>query len=113
MDEAAGHGYQVPDFSNGMFEAVQVLVDEQDQPIMAAAAERIVQLYLLCGDFSHPAAKLAGIRMLHEAMRPELRDKGYRTADAFIPPEVEKSFGRRLIKTFGWCRNWASFCVRV
>jgi hypothetical protein len=113
MYEASGFGYQFPNFDSGMFEAVVVVADDNDQPIMAAAAERIVQLYLLRGEIAHPAAALHAIRLLHEALRPALKEKGYREAEAFLPPAIAKSFGRRLMRSFGWLKNWPSYCVRV
>lgn len=113
MYEASGFGYQFPDFKSGMFEAIAVVVDDNDQPIMAAAAERIVQLYLVRGDIAHPAAALHAIRLLHEALRPVLASKGYREAEAFLPPAIAKNFGRRLMRSFGWLKNWPSYCVRV
>ena len=78
--------------------------------IAACAAERIVQLYLFRGE-AGPAETLGAIRMLHGALAEELRQKGYREANCFLPPQVEKSFGRRLTRMFGWVRNWASFCI--
>lgn len=113
MYEASGFGYQFPDFKSGMFEAIAVVVDDNDKPIMVAAAERIVQLYLLRGEIAHPAAALGAIRLLHEALRPALKAKGYREAEAFLPPAIAKNFGRRLMRSFGWLKNWPSYCVRV
>jgi hypothetical protein len=91
-------------------ESALAVEDESGNLIGAVAAERIVQLYFFRGE-GGPAETLGAIRMLHSAMAEELRAKGYRSADAFLPPQVEKSFGRRLMRTFGWVRNWASFCI--
>jgi len=113
MYEQAGFAYQFPDLHSPLFEAAKVVVDEDDQPLMAAAAERIIQLYLFCGKMEHPGAALHGIRMLHEALRPELKERGYAEANAFLPPQIEKSFGRRLMRSFGWVKNWASYCSRI
>jgi len=91
-------------------ESVLVVEDEDGKIIGAAAAERIVQLYFFKGSGS-PGETLGAIRLLHAALAFELRTKGYREANAFLPPQVEKSFGRRLMRTFGWIRNWTSFCI--
>jgi hypothetical protein len=112
MHERSGFAYEWPDLDSGRFESTLVVVDEEDRPIMAAFAERIVQLYLLTGDEGHPAAKLHGIRLLHQTMQSQLERKGYTEANAFLPPEVERIFGRRLMKTFGWAKNWLSYCIR-
>lgn len=113
MYEESGFAYDFPDFYDPMFEGASVVVDDNDNPIMMAAAERIVQLYLICDKTGHPAARLHAIRLLHEDLRPKLAAKGYRSAEAFIPPQIEKTFSKRLAKTFNWTRNWTSWCVKV
>lgn len=102
--------YNFPDLEK--LEAVVVVVDENDRPLMAAAAERLIQLYLFCPQDGHPAAKLHGIRLLHQAMVVKLREKGYNSAEAFLPPSIALRFGRRLERSFGWWRNaWTSWTV--
>lgn len=115
MHERAGFAYEFPELA--MLEAAAVVVDENDQPLMAAAAERIVQLYLFVEPRTttscalHPAARLHAIRLLHRALAEALRARGYREANAFLPPGIERSFGRRLMRTFGWIRNWTSYAI--
>jgi hypothetical protein len=109
MFERSGFDYTLPDFNGPLMEAVLVVADEADRPVAAAAAERIVQLFLFIKEDEHPAAKLHWIKMLHEGLATELKAKGYHSCDAFLPPQVEKSFGRRLMRNFGWVRNWSSF----
>lgn len=101
--------YSFPDLSGPLMESVLVITDEQDRPIAGVAAERICQLYLWMDESQHPAAKLRWIRELHEAMAKALKCKGYSEANCFVPPKLEKSFGRRLMKNFGWVSNWPSF----
>jgi hypothetical protein len=108
MYEYSGFAYEFPDLRGPLMESVMVVVDEDDIPVAACAAERLVQLYLLMDDTQHPAAKMRFIKGLHEAMAKALRCKGYKSVEAFLPPQVERSFGRRLIRMFGWCRNWNS-----
>jgi hypothetical protein len=107
MHEAMGFDYLLPDFDK--MEAVKVVVDENDLPLAAAGAEKILQLYFLCGKFEHPAAQLHSITLLHAAMAPPLREKGYHEVNAFLPPSIARSFGRRLERTFGWSKNWLSW----
>jgi hypothetical protein len=107
MAEASGFPY--PDLSAERLEAVVVVVDDEDRPVMACAAERLVQLYLWCGEFQRPHAKLYALRLLHEAMAEDLRRKGYVSAEAFLPPSLAKRFARRLEKTLGWKPNWPSW----
>ena len=111
MAERSGIPY--PDLAGVRLEAVVVVVDDEDQPLMACAAERLVQLYLWCGEFERPHAAIFALRLLHEAMAKELRRRGYSSAEAFLPPSLAKRFARRLEKTFGWVRNWPSWTHRV
>lgn len=113
MYARCGFAYDFPDLEGPMIEGVSVVEDDGGKVVMAAAAERLVQLYLFSGQFEHPAAKLSAIRALHTALRPKLAAKGYESAEAFLPPEVEKRFGQRLMSLFGWRRNWNSFGVKV
>src|SRR5579859_3938883 len=109
MFKRSGFAYEWPNLRGPRMECVLVAVDEQDRPIGAFAAERIVQSYLLLDDSLHPAAKLRMIRQFHEEGAIQLKARGYRSLEAFLPPPIAESFGRRLIRSFGWCRAWPSF----
>ena len=107
---AAASGYPYPDLSTSVhIESIIVIADDQDRPIMACAAERIVQLYLWAAPGTSPAARLHALRLLHDAMSKELKALGYDSAEAFVPPSLAKRFGRRLMRTFQWTPNWPSF----
>lgn len=110
MHAKSGLQYDFPNLQGPHMEAVKVVVDEHGRPKAAAAAERILQAYLFCDEFEHPAAKLAAIRLLHMELAPALRAKGYSALEAFIPPILAR-FTRRL-KTWGWFENWPSFCIK-
>jgi len=110
MYRASGFEYEFPNLAGPEFEAVHVVADEDGNPLCAVAAKRTIELYLLCVKFEHPATGIAAIRQLHATMTRALKAKGYSDANAFLPPRIEKSFGRRLMRTFGWARNWASYC---
>lgn len=107
MAEASEFPY--PELSEARLASCYVVVDDQDRPIMACAAEQILQLYLFVGDVDGAAAKLHAIRLLHDAMAADLKEKGYREVNAFLPPSIARKFGRRLERSFGWVRNWASW----
>ena len=53
MHIKSGLEYEFPDLRSAHMEAVKVVVDENGVPLMAAAAERILQAYLFCGEFEH------------------------------------------------------------
>lgn len=112
MHADCGFAYSMPKPS--LIEAAFVVADENDQPIQVAIAERTVQLYLLGSRDGHALAKMEGIRQLHDALREKLAAKGYKSADAWLPPQIEKAFGRRLMKSFSWLRNtWGSYSIKI
>lgn len=112
MHADCGFAYSMPDPK--LIEAALVVTDENDQPVQIAIAERTVQIYLLCKSDGHALAKMEGIRQLHDSMREKLAAKGYKQADAWLPPQIEKAFGRRLMKSFSWLRNtWGSYSVKI
>lgn len=112
MFEASGFEYSFPDLESSQFETVQVVTDGEDRPLMAVAAKRTIELYLLRGDFEHPGATLHAINQLHVSVANALRLKGYDEANAFLPPQVERSFGKRLMRSFGWLKAWQCYFVR-
>ena len=110
---AAGYKFPLPDLMSPMIEGAEVVVDESDTPLMAAVAKRGVELYLFCppGGPVHPAVKMEGVKLLHESLRDTIVRKGYTEGYACVPPEIEKSWGRKLKKLFGWDRAWASYRI--
>lgn len=108
MAEASGFPY--PELA--ACEVVQVVVDEDDQPLMAAGAQCILEVCLWCGKFERPLAKLHALKLLHEHMAAKLREIGYDHGNCFVPPEIERSFSRRL-RSLGWVKNWTSFARRT
>lgn len=105
-----GFSYTFPDLNGPQMAAVMVVADDDDTPICAAAARVIPELYLWCGKVP-PAAMLRYVRMLHDAMAIRLRELGYHEANAYLPPEVDGRFGRWLERRFGWVRSWKAWGV--
>lgn len=112
MFEASGFEYEFPDLESPQFETVQVVTDGNNEPLMCVAAKRTIELYLLRGDFEHPGSALHAVHLLHVSVANRLRLKGYDEANAFLPPQVERSFGKRLMRTFGWLKAWQCYFVR-
>lgn len=111
MAEASGFPY--PDPASPRIEACLVVVDDEDRPVMAFAAQRIVEGYLWCGEIERPHAKIHALRLLHEAAGAVLNGRGYDSVEAFLPPSIAQRFARRLERTFGWRPNWPSWTRRV
>jgi len=110
MARAAGFEYAEP--ACGHMELVLVVVDDQDIPVMACGAEKIIQLYLWAGR-GLPGAKFSALNLLHSAMGAALRTRGWDEVNAFIPPDIVRQFGRRLERAFGWKKNWPSWFKRI
>lgn len=107
--EESGFDYEFPDLTK--FEAVRVLVDENDVPIQAAAARKTVECYLLLDStWRNPRWRLEGFRQLHEDTCRQLEHKGYTDLHCWLPPQIERSFGRKLQNLFGWIKShWSSY----
>jgi hypothetical protein len=106
-------GFPYPDLGTTEMEAVRVVAGDDDEPLAAVAAERIVQLYLWCGKFDRPLAKVHALKLLHEEMGAELKRLGYDEVNAFLPPSLAEKLGKRLEKSFGWAKNWPSWTRRL
>lgn len=106
---AAESGYPYPDLSDPLIEAVEIVVDSEGMPIMASAVKRLIETYLYVSRDHSPAVQIEALGMLHESLAQRMRDLGYSSAEAFLPPSIFKRFGRRLMKSFGWKENWRSF----
>ena len=107
--------YEWPDIDHCEFVAKLVFVDDDDVPVAAALARKTVEIYgLFDPDWSTPAWRFEGLRMLHEAMRHKVGEMGYRDAHTWIPPQMIKNFGRKLRHLFGWKADpWQSYCRRT
>jgi len=90
-----------------------VAVDDQDRPLMAAGAKLVPEITLICACQPHPLVKLKGIALLHEALRDKVAEGNHTEAHAFLAPQVERSFGRHLVKHFGWRETWKAFAIRI
>jgi len=107
---AQGHSYPFPDLEK--FVGVVVAVDENDVPVQAIAARPTVELYLI-GDpnWRTPKWRLLVVEALFHRITDVLRSLGYTDCHAWLPPSVERAFGRRMERDFGWLRSrWKSFC---
>ena len=102
-------GFPYPAFDDPLIEAIVVIADDDDHPITACTAKRLVELYLYPNPDAPPALMLNAIGFLHQAMANALRQNGYNSAEIYLPPQVSGIFGRRLERSFGWVRNWQSW----
>lgn len=88
-------------------------MDDDDRPIAACAAKRLVEMYYWAGEIKRPLAVKHALSLLHDSLSVKLRNKGYNAVDGFIPMEIAKGFGRVLERKFGWVRNLESWTRRL
>lgn len=112
--EESGFDYDFPDLLSKEF-VCWVLADDHDQPVQAFAARKTVELYMLADlEWGTPRARLMALQVAHEHIRQELLKLGYGMAEVWLPPQVARSFGKRLVTLFGWRKNkWDSFCREI
>ncbi len=114
MHAAQGFDYPFPDLSDPIFVCKFVVEDKAGRPAMASLVRLTSEVYLL-GDPSAgtPLERLKRVLILHRTTEMDALRRGLQDAHAFLPPPVEKSFGRRL-RRLGWVRDpWACYCKRL
>jgi len=114
MHAAQGFDYPFPDLSNPLFAARLVLEDDSGRVAMAALGRVTCEVFLLAqpGD-SAPRARWRRLLAIHEAMRRTLQAQGFEDATCWIPPRIERAFGRRL-RSLGWMRDaWQAYSRSV
>jgi hypothetical protein len=90
-----------------------VAVDDEDRPLMAAGAKLVPEITMICACQQHPLVKLKGIALLHEALRDKVAEGNHTEAFAFVSPSVARTFGRHLVRHFGWRESWKAFAIRI
>lgn len=112
LHEAQGHDYPFPDLNHPQFVGIMVATDENDVPVQAIAARKTVEIYMLGNpNWRTPAWRMKLLVELHGGMHRVLVGLGFTDAHCWLPPAVEKAFGRRLIRDFGWIKSgWTSLC---
>lgn len=104
-----GFDYEYPDISDSSFLSKTVM--ERDGVVrMAVLARLTAEAYFLIDPaFGTPLEKWDMFKELHEAARLDCYARGLDDIYCFLPPKIEKPFGRRLMR-LGWGRNlWPSF----
>jgi hypothetical protein len=103
--EASGFGYTLPNLSGEGFFSRRVVGGVQDVG-MACFLRRTAECYLISDpNWRTPAWRLEAIRQLHRTGLADAREAKVQEIIAFLPPQVEQKFGRRLKRDFGW-NDW-------
>lgn len=114
MHAAQGFDYAFPDLANPLFVSKLVLEDDDGRPLMAALGRLSCEVYLLAKPrAASPRERFLQMLLMHEAGRRDLEARGLDDATCWVPPPIEKAFGRRL-ERLGWVRDpWPSYSRRT
>jgi hypothetical protein len=118
-----GFGYDFPQLEPGTGEDRKpvhdtyvskiILADENDRPMGAMIGRKTTEVFLIldpeCGS---PAERWKHIQALYGASTLDGWRLGFTDAHCWIPPEIERGYGRRL-RTLGFNKQaWASYCLK-
>ena len=110
--------YAFPDLQNPLFLTKIVLTDGDgpEQNIRGAALLRLTaEAYLLLDPSQGtPRERWQSLLALHQAAQQDAWRRGLEDVHAWLPPAIEKKFGRRL-ERLGWLRDaaWTPYCKRL
>ena len=107
--------YDFPDLDEQQFVVKRALHDDDGALVGGVVARKSVELYFL-GDatWRTPRWRLEALKLMHEDMRVDLAKQEYTDGHCWLPPQVSKSFGKRLKKTFGWRKStWDVYSRKV
>jgi hypothetical protein len=109
-----GFRYELPRLdTDPLFTSKLVLTDENDSVQMGVALRLEANAYAFVDEsWSTPQNRWAALQQIHDAAKAESSTKGLDTVTAQIPPEIEKSFSKRL-NGLGWNRLlWNTYVTR-
>jgi hypothetical protein len=115
-----GFEYALPDLNNPLFLTKIVLAETspENQPgkIVGAALLRLTaEAYLLLDPkWGTPRERWQALLTLHAAAERDAWRRGLEDVHAWLPPGLEKKFGKR-IERLGWLRDdkWTPYCRRL
>ena len=112
MHAAQGFAYDFPDLANPLFLSKLVLEDDTGRAVMASLVRLTSEAYLLADpQTSKPRERWQWLLALHEVARQDALRRGLDDVHCWLPPEIARSFGRRLLR-LGWRRPlWTCFAI--
>jgi hypothetical protein len=109
LHKRSGFKYPFPDVADFFSRRV---VESGEGIGMVSLLKLTAEAYLICDpDWRTPAWRMEALNQIQIVANHDAKDKGVVEAVAFIPPNIESTFKRRL-KQMGWSRNkpsWHSY----
>lgn len=103
--------YKLPTLSKDVFFSRRLVGDGKSIG-MGAFLKHTAEAYLICDpDWRTPAWRMEALRQLCLVCNEDAKSQGVREVEAFLPPEVERKFGKRL-SHMGWARarsGWVNY----
>jgi hypothetical protein len=105
--------YEFPDLNSPLFVVKKVLTNDDGKIIGASVAKLQAELYLFLDQDSDVRVKVSAMNELNEEMAKESWKLGLDQLLAWIPPEIEKKFSKRL-KAMKWIRSpWQNWTLNL
>lgn len=116
LHRQSGFEYELPDLSDARFFSHRVVWNKSGI-CMAGFLRLSAEAFLVCDPGWRTAAwRDLALRQLHRACRADATEKGVADVNCFVPPAIEKQFGRRLVR-LGWNRykgqEWRCYSFEV
>ncbi len=111
---AKASGFEYPEPNDINIEKVLVVVDDEDNPILAVAGKRLVEVFGWFNPNAGAELRNEAIKAIEIPMAEALKRLGYECAEVFPPPKLaRRGLGRILSSRFGWYRNAQSWGKRL
>lgn len=106
LHEQSGFDYRMPPLSSQEFFSRRVVEDNSGFG-MGAFMRLTAEAYLVCNpEWRTPAWRFEALRQLCHVCNDDARNRDVKEVGAFLPPQAEVKFGKRLIKMgWGMCRE--------
>lgn len=102
MHAKQGFRYDLPDIDDASFLLRAVVEDDVGEPVMAVLARLTSEVYLLADpEAGTPRDRWQWLLSLHQAATQEAWRRGFDDAHCWLPPQISRSFGKRLLR-LGW-----------
>ena len=108
IHEHMGIHYELPDLSKMAIKLV--FEDDEGCVLMGILLRPTVEAYMLLDTQEKTSARERWSRFLclHRAALREAAARGFDDGYAFLPPDLDRSFGRKL-ERLGWFRPWPAW----
>ena len=114
LHKQSGFDYELPDFARSPF-PIRIVNEQDGRIVMAAFAHVTAEIYMLAdATAGTPRDRWRWFQQMHGAgLQLAYTPGGFDDLHAFLPPTIEKHFGRRL-KRLGWQKaTWPCYTIGV